>query len=79
MEELRINVLNAKYALHKNLHNTIYGNIIMTCLKRDPKKRAEVRELLQAFKIIYSIYEKYADENEAERILMEEMHKIRTI
>jgi hypothetical protein len=34
---------------------------------------------LQAFKIIYSIYEKYTDEKEAERILMEETSKIKTI
>lgn len=79
MEELKHNVVNAKYTLHKSLQNTIYGNIIQSCLRINPKKRAEVKELLQAFKIIYSIYEKYSDEKEAERILMEETHKIKTI
>jgi hypothetical protein len=48
-------------------------------LRTSPSKRAEVRELLQAFKIIYSIYEKYSDEKEAERILMEETTKIKSI
>lgn len=36
-----------------------------------------MKELLQAFKIIYSIYEKYSDDAEAERILMEETSKIK--
>ncbi len=79
MEELKHNVTNAKYVLHKSLHGTIYANIIQSCLRINPKRRAEVKELLQAFKIIYSIYEKYSDEKEAERVLMEETSKIKTV
>jgi len=69
VDELKHKVMNSKYTIHKNLENTIYSNIIQTCLRVNPQKRGEVRELLMAFKIIYSIYEKYSDESEAERIL----------
>mmetsp|Transcript_22491 Transcript_22491/g.17001 ORF Transcript_22491/g.17001 Transcript_22491/m.17001 type:complete len:248 (+) Transcript_22491:304-1047(+) len=77
VDELKHKVVNSKYTIHKSIENTIYSNIIQTCLRVNPKKRGEVKELLQAFKIIYSIYEKYQDEREAERILMEETAKIK--
>ena len=46
MEDLKHIVMNGKFKIHKNLANTIYQNIISSCLRVNPKKRVDVKELI---------------------------------
>jgi len=50
MEMLKANIISGKFAMTKNLQNTIYQNIISSCLRVNPKRRAKIEELLGAFK-----------------------------
>jgi len=79
IEELKIKVINGDFTLHSSLKDTVYEKIIQSCFRVKPRRRVEISELLEMFRIIYAIYEKYRDEEEAERVLMEETYRIKGI
>ena len=79
LEELKISIINGEYLINSSLMGTIYQKIVQSCFRLKPKKRAEIEQLLEIFRIIYAIYLKYSTQEEAERVLLMETYKVRGI
>jgi len=79
LDDLKIAIINGEYLIHSTLMGTIYQKIIQSCFRLKPKKRAEIEQLLEIFRIIYAIYLKYSTQEEAERVLMMESYRVRGI